>query len=247
MPLSEADVPDVLDLLGLTITEVGSAHVGVEWARRWPSGAGRVVVVVQSAYSGALLVDLALAGPAGQLASRQVALAHGEVRRCRLPFDAAALSGALILSIKAPVPAGASRLRPVWVRSEAAVPTPGSSVLGALFGALKQAVGRGGSAPTPASSPVRELPLELQGVEGEPPIAAEEEVVWQVGMDAPPQASLAIGRAPGPAAPPPATEPAVAAPADDGKASCLSCHGRFYRELVREAMRCPGCGQSWEM
>src|SRR4051812_4964780 len=98
-----SELPDVLDLLGLPIAEVGSAHVCVEWAKRWPSGAGRVAVVVQGAYAGALLVDVRLSGAGGVLVERQVALADGEVRRLRLPFQAPE-AGELKLAIKAPVP-----------------------------------------------------------------------------------------------------------------------------------------------
>ena len=70
MPELPSELPDVLDLLGLPITEAGCAHVTVESARRYPLGQARVAVVVQSAYSGKLLVDLTVAGPEGTLATR---------------------------------------------------------------------------------------------------------------------------------------------------------------------------------
>jgi hypothetical protein len=245
MATSES-VPDVLDLMGVAISEVGSAHIGVEWARRWPTGSARVAVVLQAAYSGALLVDLALNASNGSLGQRQVALSHGEVRRVRFPFEAseALMAAPLTLLVKAPVPAGASRIRPVWLRQDSAADgaQAGGSMFGALFGAVKQAVGVRPKKGQPMAPSSRELAIALVAAEGEMPIAAEEEAVWQPGMDVPKESQLIAQ--PSASASTNASAPRVT---EGERPECPSCHGRFYLELIRAGMRCPSCGQPWNV
>lgn len=227
----------MLDLLGLPITEAGCAHVTVESARRYEGGQARVHVVVQAAYSGKLLVDLTVAGPEGTLATRQVALDHGEVRRVRLPVALPVATSQLTLTVKAPIPAGATRVRPEWLPRGTAA--EGESIGGALWGALKQAVGAGKRTSDRQAAPLRIIEVPVAQADGAPPIAAEEEAAWQVGMPPPTPARLApdVGVVP-------AAAPAVV---DPTRPTCSHCGSRFWAEEIRQQNRCPGCGTQWTL
>ena len=74
MPDPSQTLPDVLETLGMSITEGGAIQVGTDRALRAPSGEGRVTVVLQSAWSGSLEVQVTVKSPAEASVTRKVAL-----------------------------------------------------------------------------------------------------------------------------------------------------------------------------
>ena len=239
-------LPDVLETLGLQITEVGAVQVGSEKATRAASGSGRVMVVLQSAWSGPLAVDLTVKLGDASLTTRRVDLAHGEVRRVRLPLQLPESATGLVVGVAAPVPSGSKRIRSPWLKDDERA-APDSSVWGALVGALKQAVGRGG-VDAPAAKAERQIAVAVEPSPSELAVAAEDEAVWQVGMAPPPEtyvsarpaSELVAGRV---VEPPPSVEPAPRAE----KLTCLHCNGSSFRELVTSRQQCPLCGQPWSV
>lgn len=228
--------PDLLDLLGHPIVEVGGVQVAVEDARlHWPSGAARVSVLLQGAFEAQAQVELALCSPSVRL-TRRVLVDAGEVRRARLDLLLEGGVEAMSLTVKSVAPA-AARLRPSWVRRGEPLSAPTAGVLRA---ALRQALGRRGDPVLPKAPEVVELPVRLEAAGGERPLATEEEALWQPGMPVPERRALHIevGR-----------PMSLASPADRTGATpeCRNCFTRQYPEVIRALQACPTCGHGWEL
>jgi len=236
-------LPDVLDGLGLAITEVGGAQVAIESARLfWPSGELRVVVVVQAAWSGQVAVSLSLRGPTGAEVWT-TKLAHAEVRRVRLARALPHGTEPLTLEVESSIPAGAERVRAPWIPGVVqGDPSESGSTVDALVGALRQAMGKR-AAPAAARAPERAtLPVRVAAVGGAARIAAQEEVIWQPGMADPTQVSgLQVEDL---TAPPTLVSRAKG---ESHRPECPWCFTRAYLEEVRADHRCPSCGHMWQV
>ena len=120
MPDPSQTLPDVLETLGMSITEVGAIQVGTDRVLRTSTGESRITLVLQSAWSGSLEVQVTVKSPAESGVTRKVALAHGEVRRVRLPVTLAEGVATVSVGVAAPVPSGAHRIRSPWIRNAGA-------------------------------------------------------------------------------------------------------------------------------
>lgn len=230
--------PDVLDALGLPIAEVGAVQVAVESARLyWPAGDARVVLLLQAAWSGDLSAELELSG-GGQSLKRSVKLSPAEVRRVRLPLTLADGASPLQLRVSAKIPEGAERIRAAWLKDEPAS-KPDEGVGAALFGALKQALGKSEKRPVRRAAEQGSVPVVLEAVGAALPVAAEEETAWSPGMPVPEAASLRAVDV----APPPSQHSRVDSAGE--RPECPACYARADLELIKAQRHCPSCGHTW--
>jgi hypothetical protein len=166
---------------------------------------------------------------------RQVRVQAGEVRRVRLELWLPGGVEPLSLQIQC-VLSGAPRIRPSWVR----VAEPGPSTGGVLRSALRQALGRQVKPDAPVAPESAAIPLVLEALGGELPVAAADEAMWQPGMAIPASRGLRaeVGR------------PMSLAPLADAtgeRPECRNCFTRQYLEVVRAMQSCPTCGHRWDL
>jgi hypothetical protein len=234
--------PDILERLGFAITEVGAAQVAVESARLfWPGGQVRVAVLVQAAWSGELSVELELRAGQG-VARRSVRLGEAEVRRVRLPLELPGGAEPLQLRVRAAIAASSQRIRTPWISGGSAPEPAGSdSTFGAILGALKHAVGRREVRPEVRAPDDAAVAVQLEALGGEPPIAAEDELVWSPGMPEPePGLSLRVHTGDR------AMSTERHAQARGERRECPHCYALAYVEEVRDHnFRCPSCDHDW--
>ena len=235
--------PDVLDALGLPILEVGGVQLAVESARLyWPSGEARVAVLVQAAWSGAVTVELELTSGNARVV-RQVTARDTEVRRARLPLSLPEGVAPISLSVKSTIPSDAERVRAAWLKDQVAPePKPDASTFGAMFGALRFAMGKREKKVEVRGPEQGALSLELEPVGAVAPIAAEDEAFWQPGMPAPEATGELRVAMP---APPMSTESKTAARGE--RIECPHCFALAYVEEVRVELRCPSCAHDWRL
>jgi hypothetical protein len=233
-------LPDLLDRLGLAISEHGSVQVAVESPQlHWPSGEVRVAVLLQAAWSGELPVTLELEG-GGARTRRAVQVGPGEVRRVRLSLQLPGGAQPLLLKVHAPIPAGATRVRSAWLKDAQPAEEASGSVVDTFWGAVRQALGQRAPRVEVRAPEQGEVPVVLRAVGRDAPIAAEQETVWQPGM-ADPDAAVPLQIAE--VAPAMRTEARVSAQGE--RIQCPHCYALVYPEEVRVQLRCPSCDHAW--